>query len=325
MISLFKAYREIGLLGMNRRNAVYILPNNPRHFYPLVDDKLKTKETLEIHQLPTPELYFSISGNYDLKTIRELKFLREFVVKPARGAEGRGIVVLVDKQGNGWKKASGEFISAQDLEYHVSNILAGLYSLGGTEDKAFIEYRVRSHAVFNKVAYQGVPDVRVIIYRGIPVMSMLRLPTRESDGKANLHQGAVGAGVDMREGVTLGGVHHNRLVDFHPDTKTPIAGLRIPFWEDILEISSRIYDVFKLGYVGIDFVIDHILGPLILELNARPGLNIQLANREGLLPRLEAIDAHHLDFPKLKWHDRLEISRKILSKIHGNPRIPIIA
>lgn len=314
---IWKDYEEIGLLGMNRRNGIYMLNRNPRKYYPLVDDKLKTKEVLESHQLPTPELYFSISGNYELKGIREIKFLKEFVVKPARGAEGRGILVLVDKQGPNWRKASGELISPQDLEYHISNILAGLYSLGGVEDRAFIEYRVRSHAIFNRVAFQGVPDIRVIIYRGIPLMSMLRLPTKESDGKANLHQGAVGAGVNMLEGLTLGGVHKNILIENHPDTKAAISGLKIPFWEDILEISAKIYDVFHLGYIGIDFVIDHILGPLILELNARPGLNIQLANREGLLPRLKAIDALNVNFEKLTWQQRLEISRNMLRSVHA--------
>lgn len=312
---IWKDYEKIGLLGMNRRNGIYMLNRNPRKYYPLVDDKLRTKEVLDERHLPTPELYFTISGNYELKGIREIKFLKEFVVKPARGAEGRGILVLVDKQGQYWKKASGEMISVQDLEYHISNILAGLYSLGGTEDRAFIEYRVRSHAVFNRIAYQGVPDIRVIVYRGIPLMSMLRLPTKESDGKANLHQGAVGAGLNMLDGITLGGVHKDLLIETHPDTKAPIAGLKIPFWQDILEIAARIYDVFHLGYIGIDFVIDHILGPLILELNARPGLNIQLANREGLLPRLRAIDALNVDFEKLRWEDRLAISRKMLSEI----------
>lgn len=315
MIFKWNPYEALGLLGMNRRNGRYTLVQNPRRFYPLVDDKLKTKEVLERHNIPTPELYFTISGNYELKAIREIKFLKEFVVKPARGAEGRGILVITDKVGKDFRKASGEVITSEDLEYHVSNILAGLYSLGGVDDRAFIEYRIRSHAVFNKIAFQGVPDIRVILYRGVPTMAMLRLPTKESDGRANLHQGAVGAGIDMLEGVSLGGVHHNKLIDIHPDTGTPIEGFKIPFWQDILEISARLYDVFKLGYIGVDFVIDHILGPLILELNARPGLNIQLANREGLLPRLRRIDTFGTGVEKQSWKDRIELSRTMLQQI----------
>ncbi len=313
----FNPQKKYGLLGMNHRNGWYTLIKNPRKLYPLVDDKLKTKQLLEANQLPSPELYFSINFNFELKFMREIKFLKEFVIKPARGAEGRGILVLVDKVGNKWKKASGELLSIEDIEYHVSNILAGLYSLGGLDDQAFIEYRVRSHVIFRPVAFRGVPDIRVIMYRGVPLMCMLRLPTRESDGKANLHQGAVGTGLDMLQGVTLGGVHHSLLIDKHPDTQVAIAGIRIPFWENILETAVKTFDVFKLGYIGIDFVIDQILGPLILELNARPGLSIQLANREGLLPRLQIVDSFGPGIEELPWKKRLEISREMLHKVKG--------
>ncbi|MBI4550114.1 MAG: alpha-L-glutamate ligase-like protein [Candidatus Omnitrophica bacterium] len=308
-------YRKFGLLGMNRRNACYTLARNPRRLYPLVDDKLKTKQVLEQNQLPHPELYFSIVHNFELKFLREIKFLKEFVIKPARGAEGRGIVVIVDKHENKWKKSSGELLSIEDIEYHVSNILAGLFSLGGIDDQAFLEYRVRSHVIFRSVAYRGVPDIRVILFRGVPTMCMLRLPTMESDGKANLHQGAVGAGVDMLAGTTLGGVHHNRLIDRHPDTQVPIAGIKIPFWNDILETAARAFEVFQLGYIGIDFVIDHILGPLILELNARPGLNIQLANHEGLLPRLRAIESLGPGVEQMNFEKRLALGREILHNL----------
>lgn len=307
---LLNPFRDIGLLGMNRRNACVTLVRNPRKLYPLVDDKLKTKELLEKNELPAPELYFKITHNFELEVLRELKFLKEFVIKPARGAEGRGILVIVDHAENQWKKASGEVLSIEDIEYHVSNILAGLYSLGGVSDEAFLEFRVRSHALFRAIAYQGVPDIRVILYRGVPIMSMLRIPTKESDGKANLHQGAVGAGIRMQDGMTLGGVHHNRLIETHPDTKVPIAGIYIPFWDTILETAVKTFDVFSLGYVGVDFVIDHILGPLILELNARPGLNIQLANRSGLLTRMKAVDAFGPGVEALFWGRRLELSRE---------------
>ena len=101
-----------------------------------------------------------------------------------------------------------------------------------------------------------MPDIRVIVYRGYPAMAMVRLPTRASDGKANLHQGAVGAGVDMSGGRTLTGVLGNDIVDEHPDTGALIAGLQIPHWDFILQSSARGYEVTGLGYLGVDMVID---------------------------------------------------------------------
>ena len=149
---------------------------------------------------------------------------------------------------------------------------------------------MRFDTAFTELSYQGVPDVRVIVYRGYPAMAMVRLPTRVSEGKANLHQGAVGAGVDMRTGRTLNGVWQNLVVDEHPDTGAPIAGLAIPAWDGILESAARGYDVTGLGYLGVDMVIDRDHGPLILEMNARPGLSIQIANGTGLKTRLAVID-----------------------------------
>jgi alpha-L-glutamate ligase-like protein len=130
----------------------------------------------------------------------------------------------------------------------------------------------------------------VIVYRGYPAMAMVRLPTRASDGKANLHQGAVGAGVDLSTGTTLSGVLDNLPVEDHPDTGAVVSGLQIPHWDFILESSARGYEVTGLGYLGVDMVIDANLGPLILEMNARPGLNIQIANRTGIGNRIKRIE-----------------------------------
>lgn len=300
---------------MNRRNACYTLVRNKRKLYPLVDNKLLTKQLLEDHSIPTPVLYFQIRHIFELKFLREIKHLKEFVIKPARGAEGRGILVIVDRVGKHWKTASGALLTTDDVEYHVSNILAGLYSLGGVDDEVFIEYFVKSHPLFYSLAYQGVPDIRMILYRGVPTMAMLRLPTKESGGRANLHQGAVGVGIDMYEGITHGGVHKNKLIERHPDTDALIGGVRIPFWKTILETSVRTFDLFNLGYIGIDFVIDSSLGPLILELNARPGLSIQLANHEGLLPRLQTIDSFGPDVEEMPPEKRLELTQEMLVKI----------
>ena len=152
------------------------------------------------------------------------------------------------------------------------------------------EYRVRFDPVFEPVAYQGVPDVRIIVLLGVPVMAMVRLPTMMSGGKANLHQGAIGAGIDMASGRTLNAVWRNEVIEEHPDTGNPVSGIQIPHWEKQLRLAAGCFELTGLGYIGVDLVLDAIQGPLILELNARPGLNIQLANHRGLLPRLKKVE-----------------------------------
>lgn len=291
MFALARRLRDAGVLGINQRNADFIAAYNPRHRYPLVDDKLLTKQLALQSGIAVPELYGVIEIE---RQIRELGTLLEqhgeFVIKPAHGSGGDGILVITGRIRQLFRKASGDFITQEELNHHISNTLGGLFSLGGAQDKALIEARVHFDPIFESVTYQGVPDVRIIVFRGVPVMAMVRLPTRASDGKANLHQGAIGAGIDMGTGRTLTAVCGNDVVTEHPDTHQSVTGVEIPNWQALLRIAARCHDLMQLGYVGVDLVLDRVRGPLMLELNARPGLNIQIANSCGLLRRLNVVE-----------------------------------
>ncbi len=294
MFATAKKLREFGVLGLNERNCDYIMRLNPRRFYPRVDDKALTKKLALEAGMAVPDLYGVISNQGEVQNFLSIVENREsFVIKPAQGSGGDGILVITGRskrKRDNFRRASGLLISADEIDHHLSNIVGGQYSLGGLPDRALIEYCVHFDPIFAEVSYQGVPDIRVIVYRGYPAMSMVRLPTRASDGKANLHQGAVGAGVDIATGRTLTGVLGNDVTDEHPDTGALIAGIEIPQWDFILESAARGYEVTGLGYLGVDIVIDRDLGPLILEMNARPGLNIQIANGVGMSRRIRRID-----------------------------------
>lgn len=293
MLKTLRELRRRGILGINARNAKYILPHNARKDYPAVDDKLLTKEIAAKAGLAVPELYGVIRSNYEIKRLPEvLDGLDDFVIKPAQGSGGDGILVVASHSGERFRLVSGELMTLDEIGYHVHMILAGIYSLGGQPDKALIEYRVQFDPLFEKIAFQGIPDVRIIVYFGVPAMAMVRLPTRQSRGRANLHQGAVGAGIDMATGTTLTAVCNSRIVTEHPDTGNPVSGLVIPHWEDMLMLAARSRQLTNLNYQGIDIVLDRDKGPMILELNARPGLAIQIANQAGLRPRYDIIEAN---------------------------------
>jgi alpha-L-glutamate ligase-like protein len=287
---LWRRLRQLGILGMNQRNADYILPFNLRRYYPRVDDKRLTKQLAVDAGIAVPELYGVVEIVHQIKELDKLiHFHDDFVIKPAHGSGGEGILVIIGRYRDRYRKSSGVLITKEEVSHHVANILSGMYSLGGLSDAALIEYRVKFDPVFEAVSYQGVPDIRTLVFRGIPVLAMMRLPTRLSDGRANLHQGAIGVGIDLVTGCTSSGVWKEHLIDHHPDTGSMIADLEIPYWDEILELAARCLDLVELGYIGVDIVLDRDLGPLILELHARPGLSIQLANKEGLLPRLQRV------------------------------------
>jgi alpha-L-glutamate ligase-like protein len=294
MFGLARQLAKMGVLGLNRRNAEYTLRYNPRRLYPLVDDKLATKQLAQNAGIAVPELYGIVEQIYQVRTLPEmLKQYSDFVVKPAHGSGGDGILIISGRSRQMYRKTNGSLMSQEDLGYHVSNILSGVYSLGGQPDRALIEYRVRPDPLFEAISYQGVPDIRVIVFLGVPVMSMVRLPTLMSGGRANLHQGALGAGIDITNGITLTAVWRNDIFTEHPDTGNRVTGVRIPGWEALLRLAAHCYQLTGLGYQGVDIVLDKDKGPLILELNARPGLNIQIANHSGLLPRLNLVEQNH--------------------------------
>ncbi len=284
--------KKAGVVGMNQRNVVLIAQNNPRRLYPRVDDKLKTKQITEAVDIAVPAMIGVVRTQYQVKQLGEfLKNDQAFVIKPSKGSGGKGILVITDRDDENFLKPSGSRVTLKELQHHVSNTLSGLYSLGGRPDVAMIEELVEFSDVFDGFSYEGVPDIRVILYHGYPLMAMTRLSTRESDGKANLHQGAVGLGIDIATGHTLSAVQHGQPVENHPDTGRKLSELRVPHWTTLLNLASRSYDVSELGYLGADIVLDKNRGPLLLELNARPGLAIQIANGMGMRPRLSVIES----------------------------------
>lgn len=286
------ALRKRGILGMNSRNVDYINRYNQRSLFPLVDNKLKTKMLAREYGVPTPELRFVIREQHQISHIeQQLSNQRSFVLKPAKGSGGKGILVIVGRSDTGFIKSSGEEIGFSDIRRHMTNTLAGLYSLGGARDAVIIESLIAFDDCFSGYSHEGVPDIRIIVFRGYPVMAMLRLATRASDGKANLHQGAVGLGLALDSGRCLRAVQFGQPITAHPDTGRPLSDIALIGWRDILLLAARCYEMTNLGYIGTDIVLDKHLGPQLLELNARPGLAIQMANGQGLLPRLRHVES----------------------------------
>ncbi|MBV1927888.1 MAG: alpha-L-glutamate ligase-like protein, partial [Gammaproteobacteria bacterium] len=249
--------------------------------------------------LPVPELLGVIASPQQLKTLTALlKEHQSFVIKPARGSGGKGILVVSRREGEQFFKPSGALLTANAIRHYVSNILSGVYSLGGKPDVALIETLVRGDQLLDKYSHEGLPDIRIIVFQGFPIMAMLRCPTSDSDGKANLHQGAVGVGLDITRGTALKAVQNDKIISHHPDTGVKFSDLAIPNWRKLLQLAGHCHDFTELGYLGCDIVLDKQRGPLILEVNARPGLFIQIASGIGLRSRLQNIE----NLAQKDWH-----------------------
>ena len=156
--------RDKGIVGMNRRNIRYIGRYNARRLYPLVDDKLKTKLLAQQYGITTPELIGTVTTQFGVKHMSDmLDGHQGFVVKPAKGSGGKGILVIEKVENGLFYKPSGASLTMEDIERHVSNLLSGLYSLGGSPDVAVIETLINFDESLLEYTYEGVPDIRVIV------------------------------------------------------------------------------------------------------------------------------------------------------------------
>ena len=291
MFEYLKKSRQV--LGMNSRNLEYIRPLNLSLAKKLSDDKLASKKLLEKNQIAVPKLITKISTFTELENFDWSSLPKSFALKPNRGFGGEGIVVVYGKKKgreDTWVKANRSLVTIEDLKNHIKNIFYGSYSLSGTPDIAFFEERLQLLKLFKPYSYRGIPDIRVLIFNKVPIMAMLRLPTKASDGKANLQQGAIGVGIDMATGITTTAVlGKNKVIERIPATRIYLSGIKIPYWKDILKLALRAQEVSHLGFLGADIAIDKVHGPMIIELNSRPGLSIQIANLAGLKGRLKKV------------------------------------
>lgn len=277
---------------MNARNYLYIYPFNNAEAKRNADDKLETKKLLLKNNIKTPALLARFETRQDILEF-DWSSLPEtgFVIKPARGYAGGGILPLRKfKEGNAVSVVGEEF-TIEQMQKHALDILEGGFSLQYLPDKCFIEDRLVPHPMFKKLGGVGIPDVRVITFHNIPVMAMLRLPTAESGGKANYTLGAICFGIDMRTGITTSAFSKKGVIKTIPSVKIKTRGIRIPKWDEIMLLAAKSQQACGLGYAGVDVVLDKFGEPNVLEVNARPGLAIQNANLASLRTRLERIEA----------------------------------
>lgn len=294
---MFSIFKNHGILGINARNLLYLRPYNPKKAIQLADDKIKTKHFLEARGIPVPKLIARIQSEEDLERFDWTSLPDEFVLKPNSGYGGEGIVVIVGRKRSGFLKINGDVMSLEDMASHIESILSGRFSLDHTFDTAFFEQRLVPHDVFKHFTNTGLPDVRVVVHNLIPAMAMLRIPTRQSEGKANVHLGGVGIGIDIAKGITTHAVQHNEIIQKIPRFGDP-SGVKIPYWDEILMIASNIQKISNLGYLACDIVIDKNRGPVLLEINARAGLMVQIANLAPLRRRLERIEGIKVTTPE---------------------------
>ena len=273
-------YRQF--LTKNERNKVYLRKNSAAGRV-IADSKFKTKRRLAKAGVAVPKLIARFRDNEELTAFDWNQVVINFVIKPVTGYGGDGILIFRKKVGEDkYQLMNGKVMTLEEIIQHCQEILQGKYSLHSSRDHVIIEERIKIHPMFLSLTKAGTPDVRVVVANKVPVMAMLRIPTEKSGGKANLQQGAYGLGIDLATGITTFGIEGKgdevkRIYDFGKKKNIKVNGIKIPFWKEILETSVKSQAAIReLGFLGVDVVLDKDKGTKVLEVNARPGLSIQI-------------------------------------------------
>ncbi|MBD3250601.1 MAG: hypothetical protein GF381_03475 [Candidatus Pacebacteria bacterium] len=280
------------ILGMNARNQLYV-SRNSRKSKSICHSKYATKVLLLNEGIPTAQVYGILATIEDVNEFPWSTMEKDFVIKPTNGHGGKGVVAFDKKykRSDVWKDVVGKRWNLDQLKLHCFDILEGQYSSHGEAPKVILEERIVSHPRLLQYSYKGTPDVRIVIFNGIPIMSYMRLPTEESGGRANQNQGALGVGIDIGSGLTTyAAAHKTELIQYLPGTEIELRGIQIPYWKKSLLTAVKAANAAGLVYSGIDLFIDQEKGPVVVELNYRPGLSIQIANQAGLRDRLERVE-----------------------------------
>ncbi len=278
------------VMGINKRNREYVYRFNATSMMRLAADKLATKEALKEQDIPIPGTIAFFQSYADLDDLGDvLKDLKSFVIKPNCGSQGNGILVIKEVTEEGFFTFSGQKYTLKELQQHASEIISGSFSQTGDSDIAYIEPLIVQHESLQRVAPYGLSDIRIIVCRGKLIGAMLRIPTTGSRGKANLHQGAIGSSINIETGVTESCLVDQQELSHHPDSDKTVLGLQIPFWPEICEMAINCQKAIPLGYLGVDICLDEKQGPLVLEVNGRPGIEIQNIRQKGMLEDLQGL------------------------------------
>lgn len=292
-------------LSIQIRNRNYIAKYNSTILHPIIN-KFNMKDQFETWRVPTAELYAIINDENQLRPLMvrlqtESIFQNGFVVKPSQSFGGKGILVVKERTPDGNFVCGGEITHPDFIKTELMKILHGEYLTSQTssdKDIAIIEEKIINDPNLSKISI-GLPDIRVIVFRGIPVMAMARLSTKESEGKANLKQGAIGAAISIKDGIMFHAEIKKHDIQKHPDTGEQIVNYQFDSWKEMLAVSCLAQKSTCLGYAGVDLVVNEKGRILVLEVNKRPGLEIQNINQSSLLRRFEYIEKNNLDAREL--------------------------
>ena len=335
---------NFGILWINARNLLYIKKFNDKKAIRLANDKIETKNFLSARWIPFAKNYAIIK---DRKQLFDIDFSqlpdKNFVIKPNKWSKWNGIYVtkflgVIEKiekktKKNIWSKLSckikefenkvqklpnlphyyeinDEIIDDNTFRRYIIDNLDGKNSMTSGNDQVIIEEKLLPGEWFKKFCKYWLADVRVIAFNLVPVWAMVRVQTKKSWWKANLAAWGIGFGIEIGSGKINSMFQKQKIYKSKfTDEFKAFKNFKIPYWDDILFLSSKIQYFVNLWYLALDRVITDE-GPKLLEINARAGLEVQNISWIKLSKILDKVSDLKISDPE-KW---VEIAKTLFSK-----------
>jgi hypothetical protein len=223
----------------------------------------------------------------------------DLFVKPVSGSRGAGAERWQRLDSGRYRSTRGRVLDADGLLAHLAKRARGKSIL--------VQPAVRNHPGLHDLTAGALSTMRLISWRNEVgdfevTDAILRMPVDPASPVDNFHAGGIAAPIDLATGrlgraTDLGRGSEVVWFDVHPFSGAPIAGQRIPMWQEALELAARAHGKFHMHTViGWDIAILEN-GPCIIEGNERPGVGtLQRAAHVTLGDtRFGVLLAHHLE------------------------------
>jgi alpha-L-glutamate ligase-like protein len=270
---------------MNSRNYIIRALNSPESLR-LAKDKVRFKQVLKANGIPTPQTYDVIHDFTDMKLVSAMP--DDFVVKPSHSFGGKG-VVLLKREGRFFVNPSGDRYSDREVKLHIRKILDGDFSGFREQDVALVEQRIYPSSSLNFKDVFGLPDIRIVCANFEPVMAMLRYPTFKSKGRSNLSTGGIGMALSLTTGKVMHIYSKKEGMEYKPEEVGLPATFVMPKWEEMKAIAKKCSQLSGLKLSGVDIILSSSDEVMVLEINGRPGLEIQNINESSLLKAMREV------------------------------------
>jgi hypothetical protein len=179
-----------------------------------------------------------------------------------------------------------------------------------------VQPAVANHPAYDGLANGALSTIRILScldenMRGRVITACARISSRPGKIVDNIHQGGIGANVDLETGALgpasdLGVNGHSIWHDTHPMTGARIKGFQIPCWAEAKALATRAHETIgDRMVIGWDMAILPD-GPCLVEGNGRPCVDIvQRARRAPLgATELPEMMAFHLRRLYPAWRDK---------------------